>query len=1519
MKINYSNKSLEGYDNQSDKPILLEKESSFPYDRLNNPFVFEDLTYFTIKQCIENDGHWNNYDNIKCLGGVRDNGQDCVLSIKGVNLGIIQCKHSEKEYKLSKSKFAQELIKFLLYSIKKPELIYDISNFKYYIFSSSGIKADTNKLIESFNEEIFKEKSLRHWVNKVIKQHSSISDFKNYENISEKLSPLLECINVKQLLVKDFDLLLSKDYNSNLVSTFFSIRAVIDKESFKEILDSSTRTKMSYEGAVKEIDSVSIDLDKISNFFGANEDTHIDREETQNLFNWVLSDLPPNKKRVAILEANAGLGKTVVLKDLSDRLRQNDISVLSVKADKYYAEDRVALEQKLFQKRDVTFEDIVSTITNEDQKLVILIDQLDALSQTLSTQRDYLTTYNRLINDLSQKSNVRIIISVRTFDLNYDSDLRRYRSEEFSIYKLKPLQIPEVKKVLVVFNIKNPSKKLLEILKLPSNLNLFCKLKNKNQQNIDSLKSVNDLHNALWDEIIIKSKNEKLEVKKLLYIISRKMYDFQQITISNQFNDDFHKEIRFLKSEDVINEDKNGIQFFHQTFYDFVFAKQFVENGNKLIDYIAENGQSLYVRQIIKMVVEFLREHDHKKSYSETMNQIIQLDEYRFHIKMLLLTSLSLVARPTGVEKIIFTNLIKEKENYFEVFMSSVVSEGWTLYLIDSGVLTELLITNDENNINLVFRVLMNNISINTDVVIEYLNSLPRELNNKEEFVKRVLTYSENWSNEGMVNTFDKYFIYSSNDRGRHDNFWFYECLTKIAKYQPDYVYDKIRPIIIGVFTVRSYAISLSYDLKKILEKLSKSYPEQTYNFLFSLMTEIVDSSKVDTSNDDCKTELYKSYYFSDLKIKGEVENADDEIFNMLKEYLKMLAKSNQAEFLKLFNIYYNSNSIPILKLCLIGLIENPEQFKSEAIKLIRVIHSKNGLNGWDDEFQWLIRTLIGRSFQYFSNSQKSIVIEIIFSVKHIQEEKVFENDGVKYHILSFWGKKQYLFIRAIPIEEINNNMLLKKKFQEFKRKFGTIKNEILDESRIRSYSVGSPYREKVYSKMSIANWKKSMFKFNDDYKRKRFEDSSKGGRLEHARAFEKEVKERPSFFIDLIKQITRDKDVSNTYVIHGISGLIDSKFENETVRDLIKQVIFYDDLNISDTLRTLWHIEYLVKNEVVDNKIFNFLTDLAINHENPSGVMNLHDPQFDSINTVRGSAVAKVMKCYYNKEFSEQIFSVVEKASKDEQISVRVAVISNLAFLNHLDLEKAFSIFLSMVSSKDIQLLKSSFWSASFYKSKFFNKMMSYFEFIIDNEELHKGGIPLIVSSWLYHDIEESYDLVVKASSKGREALCSIIGTAEKCIYKDGVLNQKSYDLLIDLLKYEDDEAASRYSGFVLRQFKPHNFEKALPFLRKYVNSSHANKEPRYLFNYLTDCSRDYPLECLELMKAAIHFDNANIQERGYFDKEPVQVILSIYSSLNKYFETKRDKLEETLDLFDSLLQNNRLRSYATRAIDSL
>lgn len=58
-------------------------------------------------------------------------------------------------------------------------------------------------------------------------------------------------------------------------------------------------------------------------------------------------------------------------------------------------------------------------------------------------------------------------------------------------------------------------------------------------------------------------------------------------------------------------------------------------------------------------------------------------------------------------------------------------------------------------------------------------------------------------------------------------------------------------------------------------------------------------------------------------------------------------------------------------------------------------------------------------------------------------------------------------------------------------------------------------------------------------------------------------------------------------------------------------------------------------------------------------------------------------------------------------------------------------------------------------------------------------------------------------------------------------------------------------------------------------------------------------------------------IQGSGYYDEEPVKLILAKYSKLNLESEKNKKHIQVSLDIFDSMLKHNHLRISANNAID--
>lgn len=1403
-------------------------------------------------------------------------------------------------------------------------------NGRYYTFQCKKYESisasDLNKIVSDFEEG--------KWFNKTEKfficTSASFSDVhlqKRYEELKR------EYLKKKKQIDK-------WDYSSinrilkthpKIVYDFFGAewcKAFCGEEVYTSVI-----TSIDFNQLERSFEKASFFLSRVKNYFDKKQSSHINRKETKKIIDWVIADLKDSKKNLLVLEGDKGMGKSVILKDVYEELRSQNFIVLGIKADKYYANSPRELENKIFLDDNITFSKIIGTLNTYKKELVIIVDQLDALSQTLSSNREYIQTYNRIVSELLGEKNIRIIISSRSFDLKYDAELSIYKSNEYHNIKTSLLEEKEVINTLQNFGVKCSQKRVLELLRTPNQLEVFTKLPNKNKINLDTLLSLKDLYDALWQSLIIPMVGLKLS--ELLYIIAIEMYNKQQIVVNDKFSDKYYSEIQYLLSNQLIIKEESEIQFFHQTFYDYTFSRQFVEKGNDIFNYFNENEQNLEIRSVIKMVFEYLREYDHKR-YVLSINSILKSSKYRFHIKSLVLSNLGIVISPSNQEKEIFNKYISKNHLFEDVFIHSIVSKEWVEYLIHQKALNKFLFNQEtlankvhkiykkqsafridflekfdsENIVDyqryLVWRFFRNNINIVPLSIMKYLDEL-EDFDDKPNFNERVLSGLNEWEHKKLLPFFEKYITFNKESKGR-DNFWFYEILKRIFEHHERYVINLLKPILIDVFSSGDswHSNKFLHEQEELLKAIITKSPQVGFSFILDIYKTVIDENKYASLLEEIKSPLYKCSKFIDGF--SSKEDAHIVLENILVNHLKSEFQNSNC-ISQFFDEHKNSNSIDIICLILLTFKDKKVNNINSVYELINIIYAKNGFNGYDDKFQLYFRQVIGQYFSNFSLKQKEKVTEILLSVKSPYDFKYskYKNDeGLEK--INFYGisEKQFLFIKQLPKNEIWQIPLLKKSYQEFYRKFGDLdSNKALNVSSFNSYAVGAPLSEKAYKKMDLRNWKNSLLKFNDNYQEER---GPKGGKLEHSRAFEYNVRNNPDKFYNFIFDLFEYEEVSKDYISSGIGGLIQAKYAPKKVKILYKRFIQLN-LDIVNTLSAVRQCDYMIKNKLVDNEIINFLKTCALKHPHPKKPMNEGDSSFDSLNSVRGAATHSIIQCYEHKEFKEIIFETAEKAISDEQASVRVAVMQELGYLNYLDLDRSFRIFISLIQKNDIEVLKNSFRTSQYFNVKFHQEMYPYFEKIIDNKELHKDG-NVIVLSWLNKKISDKrlYKKFIKSSSEAK--LCAL-NIAEANLYNDNdTTSKRAFEILFQFLNKNNEDFATAYSGIILRKFAKHNFEKSYSFLVKYSKSKLCIAQPSYFLQLLLTCAKDYPLECLNLIQNLNYDRIPHLQRRGYYDKEPVQLILAIYSKLNMDLDKNRRAIKKTLDIFDEMLKHNHLRN---------
>ena len=154
---------------------------------------------------------------------------------------------------------------------------------------------------------------------------------------------------------------------------------------------------------------------------------HIRRGEVDSILAWARGDL--GAEPVAMLLDQAGMGKSVVIRDLLMDLEEAGIVTLAIKADRQLSgvDSHDSLQAALGLPEPV--ERVVGRLAALGP-VVVLVDQIDALSLSLARDQKALDVVLEMVARLRLIPGVRILISCRAFDRKRRSTTQEHRGQE---------------------------------------------------------------------------------------------------------------------------------------------------------------------------------------------------------------------------------------------------------------------------------------------------------------------------------------------------------------------------------------------------------------------------------------------------------------------------------------------------------------------------------------------------------------------------------------------------------------------------------------------------------------------------------------------------------------------------------------------------------------------------------------------------------------------------------------------------------------------------------------------------------------------------------------------------------------------------------------------------------------------------------------------------------------------------------------------------------------------------------
>jgi hypothetical protein len=990
----------------------------------------------------------------------------------------------------------------------------------------------------------------------------------------------------------------------------------------------------------------------------------------------------PQGAGIIILTGVAGSGKSGVIREIIKELIDQETTVLAFRID-HFLDKRTSQEigQSLLNRQESPISTLKGLSPNTTS--VLIIDQLDAVSEVSGRDGLAKSAIFELLNEAKAYGGVRVIVACRSYDLANDDRFRSLSDGSNKKFRTKKIDIPsldwdcEISPLLDDIGLQPTSitEAQKRLLAVPVNLAVFIEIGEKN------LDFRNRTH--LFDKLLVKKqrvldkKNRGWSIIQSLSAASKWMSERQKLSAPISVMDRYAGAIDWLASENFIIISGGHLNFFHESFFDYVYARSFINGDETALDLIQSSEQHLFRRTQIRQIFTLMRDADVDKFLSQ-LKALLESKNTRFHLKISIAQWLGAIEYPSSEELRVITGLFEENEKPDSLERAVFFqTPNWFPLLNDHGFLFKFLGSGDEVRVSVVLNWLSH---IAGDFPLEISKILRKWWNGEEEHAEQLV----DWFGFLRRKKPDDDLLSLCEDviRSKPTNLFKEDGRDRIlmllhswVEHDPDKCGGMVRELFEAWFETHPEASLLDRDdfklldghsLRDLAKKSPKAFVEGTTDAIVRTIVEAVAEGAVG-----------KNWYRLNNSLRSKYTNGFDGLVQLYETSLKELAEYD-VEFVETVLDKINPElHSRFLALHLHVISANPLRFGS---RIQPALKNKNLLEAGADGDTWL---LFARSAHSVLKVYPNYALDIENAVLEINQEirsakrmlnlinSKEANDWVTparvLSCLRTSGKKQWNVFRIIG--EPNLSSKGRHKFKELSRKFG--KNDIEVENNLENYQVLSPISSDECELMSDANWLKAFQKHSANEDRM----WQTGGARELSSVLFEKVKQSPERYANLFFEMPLD--TNSHYFSEILRGLRESE---EIEKKLLVSVLIYANLNFKETLseQILYIVEtrtYLILEPVIKKMVFDYAVSGAfqtvdeqelVDESSDKKVLSIDD-LINSVGQIvvrstyggRLKAWETIKSCLWaQKEIAEDVWELIESRAFEEQsISIRCGI----------------------------------------------------------------------------------------------------------------------------------------------------------------------------------------------------------------------------------------------------------------------
>jgi hypothetical protein len=419
----------------------------------------------------------------------------------------------------------------------------------------------------------------------------------------------------------------------------------------------------------------------------------IPRDETQTILQALQTD---GARRFFLVSGGAGGGKSGIVAAILDAVRAWQWPVLVVRLDRLDGETTA----KQFGTNLGLPDSPAITLARfaGDRPNLLVIDQLDAVSQSSGRNPQRFDIAAEILAQCNIHPRMRVVMACRHFDLQNDSRLRSFVGEQ-GIAQEVPVGMlsPDAVDVVVARcggDAAMLTDKQRAFLAVPLNLKLFSEVASENNMGTTvAYDTLQGLYDAYWE---CKQRDLRQRLGRdsrwteVVDALTERMTRVQTLSVPLPVLDRFGDvEAKAFLSEGVLVRDGKRVAFFHETFFDYCFARRFLARGERLLPFLrAGEDQPLFLRAAVRQLLAYERGDDFGQ-YLSDVGELLAAPDVRFHVKRVVLRLLNALPDPTEQEARLMLDLADiptgdpaRDDDLCEQAWQALLSPAW-LYLLD--------------------------------------------------------------------------------------------------------------------------------------------------------------------------------------------------------------------------------------------------------------------------------------------------------------------------------------------------------------------------------------------------------------------------------------------------------------------------------------------------------------------------------------------------------------------------------------------------------------------------------------------------------------------------------------------------------------------------------------------------------------------------------------------------------------------------------------------------------------------